>query len=368
MKKILVNYIGKSGSGPMNAYEIAKGLIANNCEVYAIVSKYVDNRNDWENLKGIKEVYYINTNKKSGISYYIAAQIRFMLIDKWRVKSHFSGISFDYVVTAMQHLWSIDISKILNKRKIVWLCHDPIPHSGSGKIDTYLGNTFAKISDEIIVMSKKFIPLVSRRWNIPLKKIHYMPLGRHDTYTKFEVTKKLYEDGRYNFVFFGYLREYKGLHILAKAFEKLSQERDDVTLTVAGSGDFSAYENDFKNLRNVQIFNEYISDSEVSNYFSGPNIITVIPYLDGTQSGISLIAMEYSSPIIASDTGGLKEQLDDGNIGFFSKPGDVDSLYRQMKYVIDNPELVKEQKIKMNDYLKKLEWNNVVKVIADELG
>ena len=38
----------------------------------------------------------------------------------------------------MQHLWSLDVSKLVNAKKIVWICHDPIPHSGSGKMDTYL--------------------------------------------------------------------------------------------------------------------------------------------------------------------------------------------------------------------------------------
>lgn len=367
MKKVLVNYIGKRGGGPAFALEFAKALANNGFETYAVMSKYVDNKAEWDACSSLKEVYYVKTNKKSGKLYYIWAQLKFMLWEKWKLKRHFRKITFDYVITTMQHLWSVDISKTLKKESIVWVCHDPIPHSGSSKMDGYLGKKFAEISDRIVVLTKQFIPVVHERWNVPTEKIRYMPHGRQKMYALPENAVSRYQADKYNFVFFGYLRDYKGLRVLAKAYAKLSNMRDDVTLTVAGSGDFSKYETDFAGLKNVTVDNRYIADEEVGSYFYGENVITVMPYLDATQSGVSLTAMEYGSVVIASDTGGLKAQLNEGEIGAYCKAGDVDSLFEQMLYVIENPKFVEEQKQKMQAYLQEIEWDNVVKKLMQEM-
>jgi glycosyltransferase involved in cell wall biosynthesis len=228
-------------------------------------------------------------------------------------------------------------------------------------MDGYLGDTFAKIADYTVVLTKQFIPIVNERWGVPLENIRYMPHGRQKMYALSENTLSRYDEKKYNFLFFGYMREYKGLRVLAKAFEKLSKVRGDVTLTLAGSGDFSKYQADFAGLNGVTVDNRYIQDDEVGSYFYGENVITVMPYLDATQSGVSLTAMEYGSVIIASDTGGLKAQLNEGEIGAYCKAGDVESLFEQMLYVIEHPQFVEEQKQKMQAYLAEIEWDNVVK-------
>lgn len=111
-------------------------------------------------------------------------------------------------------------------------------------------------------------------------------------------------------------------------------------MTVAGSGDFSKYHAIFEELPQVKIINRYIADTEIDDYFSVPNTILVLPYLDASQSGVIPIALEYGVPIIASNTGGLKEQMDNGNLGLFSTPGDADSLMKQMEYFLIHPDFI----------------------------
>lgn len=368
MSKVLVNYIGKSGGGPAFAFEFAKGLANNGFDVYVVVSEYVDNKIDWEKCDLFKDVYFVKTNRLRGKQYYLKAQLEFMFWGKYKLKRYFKKIKFDYVITTMQHLWSLDISKVVNTKKIVWICHDPIPHSGSKKIDEYLGNSFAKIADETVVLTKSFISIINDRWGISKDQIHFMPHGRQNMYETKEINKRKYSDGKINFLFFGYLRDYKGISILAKAFKRVNEIYDNVTLTVAGSGNFEKYKEDFACLTNITIENRYISDDEVTDFFCGPNIVTVMPYLDATQSGVSLIAMEFGSVVIASDTGGLKEQLDEGNIGLYCQPGDVDSLIDRMVYVVENQEAIfSSERQKMERYLSTLEWNAVTKKLMEEI-
>lgn len=367
MKKVLINYIGKSGGGPAFALEFAKGLALNGCEVYAVMSEFVDNRKLWDCCELIKDVYYVKTNEFRGKKFYIKAQLEFILKGKRKLKHYFKDIEFDYVITTMQHLWSLDVSKLVNAKKIVWICHDPIPHSGSGKMDTYLGNRFAKIADETIVLTNSFIPVVSQRWGISKKHIHFMPHGRQKMYNQSELRKTGNFDKNINFLFFGYLREYKGLRILARAFKIIHEKFKNVTLTIAGSGNFDVYKSEFEGIKDVFVINRYIPDDEVGKFFSKNNLVVVMPYLDATQSGVSLIAMEFGAVIIASDTGGLKEQLDDGKIGLYCKPGDVDSLVEQMEKVITNSNIFTVENEKMKKYLDNLEWNKVTKKILEEL-
>jgi hypothetical protein len=49
-KKILVNFIGKRGAGPIYALEMTKGLLKNGAIVYAIISKEIENIDDWKKL------------------------------------------------------------------------------------------------------------------------------------------------------------------------------------------------------------------------------------------------------------------------------------------------------------------------------
>jgi glycosyltransferase involved in cell wall biosynthesis len=52
----------------------------------------------------------------------------------------------------------------------------------------------------------------------------------------------------------------------------------------------------------------------------------VLPYRSATQSGVVPLAFAFGVPAIASATGGLVEQVIDGETGLLFAPGDVDAL------------------------------------------
>ncbi|MBP3883865.1 MAG: glycosyltransferase, partial [Olsenella sp.] len=71
-------------------------------------------------------------------------------------------------------------------------------------------------------------------------------------------------------------------------------------------------------------------DEDIARLFSMENCVAVVPYRDATQSGVIALALAYGVPVIASDTGGLREQLDGGNVGLFCEPGNTESLFTRM--------------------------------------
>lgn len=117
-------------------------------------------------------------------------------------------------------------------------------------------------------------------------------------------------------LFFGFIRDYKGLDVLLQAVPNLDPE---IEIIVAGEvyGNFDKYNEIIQQLNienKIHLFNQYISDAEVGQFFSVSDVC-VLPYKSATQSGITSISYHFELPMIATDVGGLKETIFDGVTG-----------------------------------------------------
>ncbi|HMG36195.1 MAG TPA: glycosyltransferase [Blastocatellia bacterium] len=134
-------------------------------------------------------------------------------------------------------------------------------------------------------------------------------------------------------LFFGLVREYKGLDVLIKALAKVL-ERVDCHLLIAG--EFYEPVEKYRRLINelgienaVTIDNRYVPNEEVHELFAKGDVL-VMPYLRATQSGIAQIALKNGIPIIASRSGGLAEVVQDNVNGLLFPTGDVDALSNRL--------------------------------------
>lgn len=124
------------------------------------------------------------------------------------------------------------------------------------------------------------------------------------------------QPGKKNILFFGLIRQYKGLDILLEAFKLLGE---DYQLIVAGEpyGSFEPYSKIIEECPGkdrIKLFPEYIRDSEVKKYFSAADV-TVLPYRSATQSGISAISYHFEVPMIVTAVGGLTEAVGKAGTG-----------------------------------------------------
>ena len=110
--------------------------------------------------------------------------------------------------------------------------------------------------------------------------------------------------------------------------------------------------------------NEFIDDNKVVSYFRGNNIVTVLPYIDATQSGVIPIAMKERSLLIVSNTGGLLEQTDNGRLAVICEPT-ADSLYQAMERVTYNYEEFDEMIDNAQAYIESLDWNSLSSRLVD---
>ncbi|MBR0394170.1 MAG: glycosyltransferase family 4 protein [Alistipes sp.] len=132
-------------------------------------------------------------------------------------------------------------------------------------------------------------------------------------------------------LFFGLIREYKGLDILLEAWQEVSRKRDDLRLIVAGEfyEDKERYEAMLECLGGKVILHDrFIADSDVKYYFSVADAL-VLPYRTATQSGVTQIAYNFCTPMIVTEVGGLPEIVPDDKVGYVCPPtvdGVIDSI------------------------------------------
>lgn len=131
-------------------------------------------------------------------------------------------------------------------------------------------------------------------------------------------------------LFFGFVREYKGLHVLLKALPEMLESVPDLQLVIAGEpyDDPERYHqlieaNDL--YEHVRWDDSYIPSEEVPHYFGAADLV-VQPYVSATQSGVAQIAYHFETPMVVTDVGGLAEVIPHETAGFVVPPEDPAAL------------------------------------------
>lgn len=113
-------------------------------------------------------------------------------------------------------------------------------------------------------------------------------------------------DGPFRLLFFGRLRRYKGLDLLAAALRKLPAER--FAVRVVGSGPASPELASLAGLSGVNVENRWVPEAEVAGLLAWADAV-VLPYREASQSGVAAVALAAGRPVVATSVGGLAQQL-----------------------------------------------------------
>jgi len=125
-------------------------------------------------------------------------------------------------------------------------------------------------------------------------------------------------------LFFGLIRDYKGLDLLLRAYADSRIRSLNVKLIVAGefySGSEKYFELEKELGLQGQIIwhSDFVPDSEVRYFFCASDLI-VQPYKSATQSGVTQIAYHFEKPMVVTDVGGLAEIVPNGKAGYVVQP------------------------------------------------
>ena len=204
------------------------------------------------------------------------------------------------------------------KTKKIAIIHNLIPHE-QRFFDKWFNRFFLKRYDGFVVMSDSVkTDLLSFKPNakyIQLNHPWYDHFGEIISASEAREKLKIFPTKK-TILFFGLIRDYKGLDLLIDAFSELN---DEYQLVIAGEvySNLQKYENQItesKAKNRIFFFNQYIPDSEVQNYFSAADVC-VLPYRTATQSGITATSFHFELPIIATNVGGLKEIIGKSELG-----------------------------------------------------
>ena len=206
--------------------------------------------------------------------------------------------------------------------RVVCIADNIIPHE-KRPFDRWFTAYFVKAADGFIVMSRS-VGEELRQFSKTLP-FRYSPHPVYDNYgEKVDRDEALAHfglpAGRHYLLFFGFIREYKGLDILLEAMADPRLAHLPLHLLVAG--EFYADEARCRQLiadldiaDRVTIHDRYIPQAEVRYYFSAADLV-VQPYRSATQSGISQLAYHFEKPMVVTRVGGLPEIVDHGKSGY----------------------------------------------------
>ncbi len=264
------------------------------------------------------------------------------------------------------------IARIIKKNKhskIVAIADNIIPHEKRPG-DALLSNYFVNSVDAFVTMSQTVMEDLEKFDQNKPKKFNPHPL--YDNFGPI-IEKKLARkqlnlniETKY-ILFFGFIRDYKGLDLLLQAMTNKEIKTQNIKLIIAG--EFYSNEDKYKkyiaehHLTNqLELHTDFIPNTEVGKYFCAADLI-VQPYKTATQSGVTQVGYHFEKPMIVTRVGGLPEIILHNKTGYVCEVNAEDIAQHILKFYQENKEIdfapyIKEEK-------KKYSWKKLTDSIFE---
>jgi glycosyltransferase involved in cell wall biosynthesis len=257
----------------------------------------------------------------------------------------------NYFTTSNIIYFNLLLPFYINRKRLILAIHDVVNHFGVSKsrdiIDSFRNTLFINFhffsNSQAQVFKKKF----------PKKKYFIAPLALKD-FGPLPVVEK--DNTKTNLLFFGSIRDNKGLEYLLNAVKLIDKESAKFKVTIVGnSKNFAKYSAliEDKDLFDLNI--RWISNDEIPLFFANADFL-VLPYKDITQSGPLLISYNYNVPVIASKLPGFEEYIIHGKTGFLFTPLDSKDLAEKLEFAIN---LKENERLIIRNNLRQYVMNNI---------
>ena len=254
---------------------------------------------------------------------------------------------FHFFVVGPAELMNVVLSRLFNRRTII-TAHDVEAFVASRSAFSYLAY---RLAHAVIAHNQVSRDELIERFGVPPSKITIIPHGNYPKCLADHTTKS---QARHFLglphdvpilLFFGQIKEVKGLDILLRAMPEILAHYPSALLVVAGRplrSTFNAYLSQIADLgisRHCICRIDYIPDSEVRHYFQASDLV-VLPYRRIYQSGVLLMAMSFGKGVVASGIPGMRELLEDGKNGFLFRSEDPEDLAQTVNRVLSDTVLL----------------------------
>lgn len=235
---------------------------------------------------------------------------------------HFNGAS----------LWYALLLPILTRRyPVVVTIHDVNPHPGSRAWDQDLARRlFLRYANAVIVHGEW-----AKRQLGATQPCYVIPHGDYAFFAESGAEDAVAEEDAV--LFFGRIEAYKGLQYLLAAMPLVWAESPSTRLIVAGNGSLEPYGELLQDDR-IEVVNRFIDDAEIPALFGRPRLV-VLPYTEGTQTGVIPIAYAFRKPVVVTDVGSIPEVVEEGRTGLIVPPRDPGALAGAILKMLQNESL-----------------------------
>ena len=217
-------------------------------------------------------------------------------------------------------------------------------------------------ANTIISVSRAADKFISHFVNNSVKRV-IIPNGIN---TK-RFTPPVREVGDLRVLFVGRLVYRKGVHVLLKSFSRVSLEVPEARLTIVGKGYLEPL---LRGLASIMDLKERVEFKGFIDEALKPEIyresrILVVPSIYGESFGIVVLeGMASGRPVIASNTGGLSEIVEDGVNGLLVEPGNPYELADKIILLLEDRKLWKRLSVNARiEAVLKYSWDVVVEKI-----
>jgi len=205
--------------------------------------------------------------------------------------------------------------------KVLAITDNVIPHE-TRPGDVAFAKYFINACNGFVTMSKAVMKDLEKFTNTIHKKylLHPLYTSFGEKLNKIDARKALeLPTDKQLVLFFGLIRNYKGLDMLLDAMNEL-KSNPNIILVIAGEfyEDKQPYLDLIKKYgieNQVIVHGKFIANEDVKLYFSAADLVA-LPYRSATQSGVTQVSFHFEVPTLVTNVGGLGEIIPDKVAGY----------------------------------------------------
>ncbi|MFA6242795.1 MAG: glycosyltransferase family 4 protein [Candidatus Hydrogenedentales bacterium] len=235
----------------------------------------------------------------------------------------------------------------LLRKRIIYTAHNVLPHDRDTPKNRLIFWVIYRIMASVIVVHGQSLKdRLVQEFGVASTKVHVIPHGTYHPPDDPALTKREARDrlglphSRRIALVFGLQRPYKGTHFAIKALQ--SAPIENLTLLIRGEVTNPAYGRELQAVlasasSSVAIDSrlEPVPDSEMELLFKACDVV-LLPYLEGSQSGVKYMAFAFGKPVLASDAGSIGESVASRVSGEIFKTGDEVSFLSTLEDMLNN--------------------------------
>lgn len=238
--------------------------------------------------------------------------------------------------------------------KVVYTAHNIFPHD-SKKYDFIFNYLLYKTASKIIIHSETTRKILLTTFKVRTSKLNVIPHGNFDMYINSDPISRREARQKFNLqendkvlLFFGQIREYKGIDLLIEAYRIVLKNEENIYLIIAGStvskeatDEYMRLVNSIEKQDNIKVNFNFIPKEEVEYYFMAADFV-VLPYKQIYHSGVVHVAYSFNKPIIATNVGDFAEFIIENKTGYLVNSQKPEDLADKIIYAFKNQNFIEE--------------------------